>query len=204
VTALLELRADALLDRFASSDPTPGGGSGAALGGALGAALVAMVCALPRTRTGAPDERARLDTALRWAAEAGQRLRSLVDDDARAYDAVSAAYRLPKKTEAEVAARRAAVAAAMARATEVPLLTLDACLVVLQAAQEAAAHGNPNALSDARTGAALAWAGLYGAAENVRTNAPSLGVPAGELLEKVDAALGKGRDHAAAMGVPVG
>jgi formiminotetrahydrofolate cyclodeaminase len=36
---LLDLIARELLDRFASAEPTPGGGSAAALAGALGAAL---------------------------------------------------------------------------------------------------------------------------------------------------------------------
>src|SRR6185295_6295446 len=101
-------------------------------------------------------------------------LRALVEEDTRAYDAVVAAYRLPKGTDEEKAARKAAVAAAMARATEVPLETAEACLAVLKSAEEAASHGNPNALSDARTGGALGFAGLVGAAENVRINAASL------------------------------
>ena len=77
--SLLDLRVRDLLDRFASTDPTPGGGSAAALSGATGAALVAMVCAMPKTRTGAAEERGRLDTALGRAREASSRLRSLVD-----------------------------------------------------------------------------------------------------------------------------
>jgi formiminotetrahydrofolate cyclodeaminase len=169
--SLLRASASDLLDRFASPDPTPGGGSAAALGGALGAALVAMVCGMEKTRSGAPAERARLDTALGWAAEAGARLRALVDEDAAAYDGVVAAFRRPKTTDDEKAARRAAIAAAMALATRVPLETAEACLVVMRAAQEAIAHGNANARSDALTAKALAFAGLVGAASNVEINA---------------------------------
>ena len=202
MTRLLELPAAELLDRFASPEPTPGGGSAAALSGGLGAALVAMVCAMPKTRTGAAEERARLDAALAWTREAGDRLRALVEEDARAYDAVVAAYRLPKATEAEKAARKGAIAVALARATDVPLATAEACLVVLKAAQEAAAHGNPNALSDARTGGALGFAGLVGAAENVRINAGSLAESGALAVERVDAALAEGRSRAKALGIP--
>jgi methenyltetrahydrofolate cyclohydrolase len=201
VTRLLELTAGELLDRFASPDPTPGGGSAAALAGGLGAALVAMVCAMPKTRTGATEERARLDAALAWVGEAGHRLRALVEEDARAYDAVMAAYRLPKATEAEKAARKAAIAAALVRATEVPLETAEACLVVLKAAGEAAAHGNQNALSDARTGGALGLAGLTGAAENVRINAGSQAESGAAALERAEAALQEGRNRAAALAI---
>jgi len=191
--SLLNHTAADLLDRFASADPTPGGGSAAALAGALGAGLVSMVSAMPKTRTGAPEERERLDAALGWAREAGARLRRLVDEDTSAYDAVIAAFRLPKATDEERASRKAAVAHAMERATEVPMRTAQACLVVLKAAQEAAAHGNGNALSDARTGGAMAWAGLVGAAENVRINSG----PEGPGLEQLEAMVHEGRERAA-------
>jgi formiminotetrahydrofolate cyclodeaminase len=196
--SLLDLPAGALLDRFAATDPTPGGGSAAALAGAAGAALVAMVCAMPRTRTGGAEERGRLDTALGWAREAGARLRRLVDDDTAAFDAVMAAFRLPKEAEEDKARRREAVAAATARATEVPLQTAESCLVVLSAAAEAVRHGNPSAASDARTGAALALAGLGGALENVRINVKE-GDPA---LEKADAAWADGLGRARSLGLP--
>jgi formiminotetrahydrofolate cyclodeaminase len=159
-----------------------------------------MVCAMPKTRTGAPDERGRLETALGWAREASSRLRSLVDEDAAAFDAVMAAYRLPKATDEEKAVRKEAIGRAMSHATQVPAQTAEACLVVMRAAAEAAQNGNPNALSDARTGGAMAWAGLLGAAENVRINAGSDDTAAG-LLEKVEAAVRDGRTLAATLGL---
>lgn len=197
--SLLALAASALLDRLASTDPTPGGGSAAALSGATGAALVCMVCGMPKTRTGSPEERERLDAALGWAREASTRLRQLVDEDTAAYDSVLAAYRLPKGSDEEKASRKRAVAFAMERATVVPRETAEACLVVLKAAGEAAAQGNPNAVSDARTGAALALAGLLGGAENVRINAG--GEPA--VLETLDSLVREGLERARAIGLPV-
>jgi len=201
-SSLLDLRLRDLLDRFASTDPTPGGGSAAALSGATGAALVAMVCAMPKTRTGAPAERGRLETALGWAREASSRLRLLVDEDAAAFDAVMAAYRLPKANDEEKAVRKEAIGRAMSGATQVPAQTAEACLVVMRAAAEAAQNGNPNALSDARTGGAMAWAGLLGAAENVRINAGGGDAAAG-VLEKVEAAVRDGRTLAATLGLTV-
>jgi formiminotetrahydrofolate cyclodeaminase len=201
--SLLDLRLRDLLDRFASTDPTPGGGSAAALSGATGGALVAMVCAMPKTRTGAPEERSRLDAVLGSAREASSRLRSLVDEDSAAFDAVMAAYRLPKASDDEMAARKTAIARAMARATQVPVETAEACLAVMKAAVEAANNGNPNALSDARTGGAMAFAGLLGAAENVRINANPNDTLAAALLEKAETALRHGREMAAALGFRV-
>lgn len=170
---LLSLSTEQFLGRVAGPEPTPGGGSCAALAGALAAALVEMVCAMPKTKSALVQEREWLDKALRASREAGQALRALVDEDAAAYDGVVAAFRMPKASQDEKARRADAVTAAMRIATQVPLRTAEACLLVLEAAREAADHGNPNARSDARTGAALAWAGLLGALENVRINAAS-------------------------------
>jgi formiminotetrahydrofolate cyclodeaminase len=130
-----------------------------------------MVAGMAKTRNGQPEERTRLHAALAGARKAGARLRSLIDEDAVAYDAVVAAFKLPKASDDDKARRKSAVNAAMRKATEVPLETATECQTVIELAQEAAACGNPNAISDARTGAALAWAGLLGAIENVRINA---------------------------------
>lgn len=186
--SLLSLSAEALLDRFASDEPTPGGGSAAALAGALAAALVAMVAGLPKSRTGAPEEREKLDAAKASAAKAGARLRQLVDLDTEAYNAVTAAYRLAKATDDEKAVRKAAIVSAMRQATEVPLETCERTSEVLRAAAQALAHGNPNAASDARTAMALCRAALDAGAENVRANAgsPSLSAEAPILLARLE------------------
>ena len=189
MTSLLSLPATDLLDRFASSDPTPGGGSAAALAGALAASLVEMVAGLPKTRTGVADEREKLDAAKAAAAKAGARLRQLVDLDTEAYNAVTAAYRLPKATDDEKAARTAAIAKAMRQATDVPLETCECAAQVLRAAASGLAHGNPNAASDVRTAMALCRAALDAGAENVRANvsSPSIAAESPLLLARLEA-----------------
>ena len=197
--SLLALPASELLDRFAAPDPTPGGGSAAALAGATAAALVVMVCRMPKTRTGDPGERVRLDAALADARTADDQCRRLVDEDSAAYDAVVAAYKLPKASEDEKAARKRAIDAAVSVATDVPLRTAEMCWLVLGAAQAAAENGNPNAVSDARTAAALAWAGLRGAAENVRINLGPGGASA--LRDHVDGLERQADTSLAALGL---
>jgi formiminotetrahydrofolate cyclodeaminase len=183
---LLSLPTAAFLDRVAGKEPTPGGGSAAALVGALAAALAEMVAGMSKTRTGAADERQRLDVARLRAHGAGARLRRLVEEDSAAFDEVMGAYKLPKETDAQQDERRLAIDRALRRATDVPLATAEACLDVMTTAESAARDGNPNALSDARAGAALAWAGALGALENVRINTKpdGWGRPA---LERADA-----------------
>jgi len=189
MTQLLSLPTTDLLDRFASQDPTPGGGSAAALAGALAAALVEMVANLPKTRTGAPDEREKLDAAKAAAQKAGARLRQLVDLDTDSYNAVTAAYRLPKATDEEKSARSAAILKAMRQATEVPLETCECAAQVLRASAQALAHGNPNAASDVRTAMALCRAALDAGAENVRANvaSPSLTAESPLYLARLEA-----------------
>ena len=151
MTELLSLPTNTLLDRFASGDPTPGGGSAAALAGALAAALVEMVAGLPKTRTGAPDEREKLDAAKAAAGKAGARLRQLVDLDTDAYNGVTAAYRLPKATDDEKAARTAAIQKAMRQATEVPLETCECAAQVLRASAQAEfPNHTPSAVTSVR------------------------------------------------------
>ena len=88
-----------LLDAFSTPDPTPGGGSAAALAGALGASLLAMVAGLPKTRTNSPEERSTLDTTRRRLLALRTQLAELVDRDAAAYDLVVTAYKQPKTTD---------------------------------------------------------------------------------------------------------
>ncbi|HET8946859.1 MAG TPA: cyclodeaminase/cyclohydrolase family protein, partial [Candidatus Polarisedimenticolia bacterium] len=177
----------AFLDRLAAGTPTPGGGSAAALAGALGGALLQMVCRLTVGRDEARPHEAALGALLGQAADLEKHLRDLVDEDALAYDQVMAALRLPKGTDEEKAARRAALRRANATATDTPLRTAEACHALLGLAAELAATGNRNALSDIGSAAQLAQAGLRGAVMNVRINLPGLGDPqqAGQFETRV-------------------
>jgi formiminotetrahydrofolate cyclodeaminase len=171
---LADLSTTALLDAFASAEPTPGGGSAAGIAGAMGAALLAMVAGLPRTRGNTDAERTTL-AGLRPALIAGRdRLRELADVDTEAFDAVMAAYKLPKATDAEKATRSQAIQVALRQATAVPLETVRACAEALQAARTVAAIGNPSAASDAGVAIGLLGAAAQGAALNVRINLDSI------------------------------
>lgn len=163
-----------VLDAFASPDPTPGGGSAAALSGALGASLLAMVAGMPKTRTNAPEERQALDDAARKLSSLKTTLTDLIDRDAAAYDLVVAAFKKPKTTDAEKADRKTAIQDATRVATETPLETMRACAEVLGLAKLVAEHGNRNAASDIGVGAALAMAGVTGGRLNVEINLAGL------------------------------
>ena len=163
-----------LLAAFRSPEPTPGGGSAAALAGAMGASLLAMVAGLPKSRTATAEDAARLAAAgERCAAIAGE-LATLVDRDSEAYGLVMAAYRKPKTTEEEKAARSAAIQDAMRAATAAPLDVMRACASGAEQGVVVAAMGNPSASSDAGVGFELLGAGLRGAKRNVEVNLASI------------------------------
>jgi glutamate formiminotransferase/formiminotetrahydrofolate cyclodeaminase len=161
---------NAFIDQLASGEPTPGGGSAAALAGALGAALVTMVGRLTAGRkrfAAVEDEMQRtIDAAERLLGQ----LAGLTERDAAAYEMVRSAYRLPKETDAERSARHAAIQDGLRAASLTPLETVEACADVMRLALRVAQAGNPAASTDACVGALLAHAGLQGAVLNVRAN----------------------------------
>lgn len=167
---LSSLPLTALLDRIASPEPTPGGGSVSAVAGAMGTALVQMVAGLPRTRHDNDEERAVLATLATPLADLRARLLALADEDTAAFDGLMAAFRLPKSTDDEKAARREAIQAATREATTVPLQTAVAAARVLDLAGTVAALGNPSASSDLLVAAGMLRAAAEGGAANVRIN----------------------------------
>jgi len=159
---------------LASKEPTPGGGCASALAGALAAGLVAMVA---RTTSGSKKFADRAEQMNAIASEA-DRLRSefltLVDEDARAFDQVMAAFRLPKETPEQQAARSQAIQQAYKAAVDPPMKVCTRSLRVLELALQVAEHGNPSAASDAGVGALLGATALEGGALNVQINLGSI------------------------------
>jgi formiminotetrahydrofolate cyclodeaminase len=167
---LVDKSVSQLLEAFASSAPTPGGGSASALAGAVGASLLLMVASLPKTRHGSDEDRAALSDAKEALAPAARELAGLVDRDAEAYGGVVAAYRLPKSSDAEKAARRHAIQRGMRGAIDTPLAMLRAIHTAARAAVAVARHGNQSAASDVIVAAALLDAAASGAYANVAIN----------------------------------
>jgi formiminotetrahydrofolate cyclodeaminase len=171
---ITELPARELIERLATSDPIPGGGSASALAGAMGAALVRMVVALTSGRPGAAESEPELSEIAIAAATCQSELLNLAELDAAAYAAVVRARRLPKETDLERQARAVQVAAATREATRAPMQTARVAATVLDLAERLAPIGNRNAVSDVGVAALLAATAIRGAALNVRINLPYL------------------------------
>jgi glutamate formiminotransferase/formiminotetrahydrofolate cyclodeaminase len=155
---------------IAAPHAVPGGGSVAAHAASVAAALGEMMAGLTegKKKHQAVDAKVR-EIHLRLTA-ARDLLHSLAQEDANAYTQVMAALKLGKGNAEEKTARDKAVERATRAATETPLRTAREAAGVLRALGVLAEIGNPNALSDAATGAQLACAALNGARYNVLIN----------------------------------
>ncbi len=111
-----------------------------------------------------------MQQALAQAEGLRSKLTGAIQRDADAYSAVLDAYRLPKGTPEQQAARKAAITAANIGAALVPLEVAGLSVEVLSLALLLIRDGNKNAISDVATAAALAGAAITGAACNVRIN----------------------------------
>src|SRR5919199_1882332 len=98
--------------QLASKQPTPGGGSAAALAGALGAGLVSMVCNFTVGREKYADVEEEMQAVLGRSEELRGELEQAVEDDVAAYGSYSRASKLPRETDEEQSARAAALDAA--------------------------------------------------------------------------------------------
>ena len=162
------------LDELASSAPTPGGGSAAAVMGAMGAALVAMVCNLTIGRKDSEAVEPEMRRALREAEALRQRLTAMIAADIRAFEALMAAYKLPRSTEDQKLSRGGAIQEALKQATDVPLACAEACAELIDLAQRVAPVGSGHVISDAGVASLAAYAALRSAALNVYINVPSI------------------------------
>ncbi len=162
------------LDAVAGGTATPGGGSVAALAGALASALGAMVARLTigRKKYAAVEDQMKELTAQLDGHRAA--LTSSVTEDSAAYQAVMAAFKMPKDSVEARKARLGAVESATVRAGEVPLQVARTSLELLSLLETLARLANANAMTDAGVGAQMARAALEGAALNVLVNAAGL------------------------------
>jgi len=174
LVTLSTLGIDAYARALASAAPTPGGGSASAVVAVLAAALASMVARLtgdsPKFAPLAPRMKAIADEAARLS----DAFLSAIDTDVAAFDRVSAAYKLPKSTDAERAARSAAIQGALVGATDAPMRVVELGLQTSRLAMELVDAGNPNAISDAGCAALFAQAAARGAALNIRINVKGL------------------------------
>ncbi len=162
------------IDELASAAPTPGGGGASAYVGALASALASMVGNLTVGKKAYAQVEAEAYVTLEKLADVRERLLELVDEDARAFAPLAAAYRMPKATPEEQAAKNEALQAALVGACDVPLEIMERVSDMVELTDFLAHNGSKMALSDAGVAAAFARAAADGASLNIFINAASM------------------------------
>lgn len=169
-TPLLDMTLPAFANETASESPAPGGGSIAAYVGALGVSLGTMVANLSAHKRGWDE---RWEVFSNYADE-GQAIKdqllALVDEDTNAFNGIMDAFRLPKGSDDEKAARTEAIQTATKYAVEIPLKVMKTALKSMNMIQKMAEIGNPNSVTDAGVGVLCARTAVYGAYLNVKIN----------------------------------
>ena len=169
---------------LASSSPTPGGGTAAAVALGQAAALSVMVCDLTlgseKWSDGWPIAEEIQLLAIPLLHHSGV----LAQQDSDAFDEVMASFKLPKSTEEEKLGRRDAIRAATLHAAQVPFETAQQASRLLNKLPQLAAKGNSNAASDVGVAGLLASAAAKGAVFNVEINLESLPAEFGQEMRE--------------------
>ena len=186
VTNFEEMTLQNFSDALASTNPTPGGGSAAAVALSQAAALTVMVSDITIGRekweSGWDAAKAAKLVATPLVSDAF----SLANDDTDSFVSVMDSFKLPKDTTEQKEARSLAIREATYQAALVPLQTAKDALQLLLCQEELALTGNANAVTDVGVASLLASAACKGALFNVHINAISLPNDlSGSLLQQV-------------------
>jgi formiminotetrahydrofolate cyclodeaminase len=167
---LKDLTISEFLEKTASAEPLPGGGCTAALNAALAAGLTEMVANLTIGRKQFQAVEEDMREIAKTAADLREKLQNDIDNDARAYQAVLAAFKLPKITDEDKKQRSNAIQQAFKTAATVPLGVARDAKKILDLAARAIKSGNPNAVTDGAVAVLAARTAALAAAYNVKIN----------------------------------
>lgn len=172
---LSEMQLKAFLRELSSDSPAPGGGSAAALFGAVGAGLTAMVACLTQGRKKYADLAPYAAEVESQSKALLAKLQDIMDRDTEAFNAVSAAFALPKETEEQKALRSAAIQDGLKACTATPLECMELCAqAVSLTAAFLSAGFNPCSASDLGVAFLSLKAAMQGAWLNVLINLSSI------------------------------
>lgn len=182
------------LEKTASKDPVPGGGSIAALSAAAATALTEMVANLTIGKKKYIEVEDAMKAVVTTLPAKRKEFIEDIDRDSDAYNEVMDAFKLPKDTEAEVETRRNAIQEATKKAALVPLEVAKKAFGLMEVIEEVVIKGNQNAVTDGAVAAMMARTAVLSALYNVKINLGSIQDPSfvesisnevAELEEKV-------------------
>ena len=159
-----------VLMAIASSDPTPGGGTVAALSFALAHSLSLMVARLTLAKEKWVEGHDAAKATIELSEPALEEAILLAISDSEAFESVMSAYRLPKETEDEKKQRSEEIRNATIGAALAPLNTASSAQKLLSNLEKQSASCNPNALTDLASASEMALSAAKIASLNVRIN----------------------------------
>tara|TARA_B100001121_G_scaffold304769_1_gene320864 strand:+ start:299 stop:919 length:621 start_codon:yes stop_codon:yes gene_type:complete len=159
-----------VLRSIASSEPTPGGGSVAALSLAHAHSLSLMVARLTLAKEKWAEGHDAAKASIELSEPALEEAILLAISDSEAFESVMSAYRLPKETEDEKIQRSEEIRKATIGAALAPLNTASSAQKLLSNLEKQSASCNPNALTDLASASEMALSAAKIASLNVRIN----------------------------------
>jgi len=171
---LAALKVSELLDKTASSNPVPGGGSIAALSAAAAAGLTEMVANLTVGKKGYEAVEEEMMAVTEKMRPLREKLLKDIDRDAEAYNEVFLAFKLPKSTDEEKEKRQKAIQDGLKHAALVPLGVAEDAFNILRHARTVITKGNKNAVTDGAVAAMMARTAVLSALYNVKINLGSI------------------------------
>lgn len=149
---LIDMQVKDYFQLVASDAPAPGGGSASALCGAQGVGLIAMVARLTAGKEKFAAYHPVCQQVIAKADGICDKLSQQVDIDTEAYGRIAGAFKLPKDTDEQKAARKKAIGEATEYATRVPLETMRLGVQGLECAEQLMGNYNTNCASDVGCG----------------------------------------------------
>lgn len=171
---LIDMQVKEYLEVLRSDAPAPGGGSVSALAGAQGVGLFMMVADLTLGKEKYADYQEICREAKEKGAALYEELTAAIDKDTEAFNLVAAAFKMPKTTDEEKAARKQAIADGTLVSTQVPFRTMQLGYEGLMLAKTMIGRSNPNAASDLGVAVLNLTGCIKGAWLNVLINLPGL------------------------------
>jgi len=193
-----------VLRSIGSSDPTPGGGSVAALSLAHAHSLAMMVARLTEGKDkwaeGHDVAKSVISESQVGLAEAMR----LAEIDAEAFDTVMSAYRLPRETNEQKVERKKMIRDATIGAAEAPLATASSAMELLSNLEGLCVSCNANALTDLASASELSLSAVKIAAMNVRINLDFIeGDDVDRLASQIEKVIQKSTSYAEAITLKV-
>lgn len=162
---------ETFLNELASDAPAPGGGGASAYVGALSAALASMVIAIAGRKRAYESIAGKLQEQTDMLASCREALVGLVEEDAVAFGALAATWKMPKSTPEESARKSEAQQEALVGACEVPMQIMRICAKVIEIDHDLIGLVDRMILSDVGASVIIALGAMKAAALNVRVNA---------------------------------